>query len=129
MAITYAPEIEEIEAPITETLTERRAGGWSLRPQPRISLDLGSDDEMLLIENETTISWTLYRDYHQLGIIDPGELLVFHICKHGTLNVRPINTTDIVEYLVLPLNYFVNQVYIYKHSIDENVEVYDMRVG
>ncbi len=127
MAITYAPEIEEIEAPPTETLPERQIGGWSPRPQPRIGLDLGSDDEMLLIENNTTISWSLYKDYHQLGIIDPGELLVFHICKHGTLNVRPLNTTDIVEYLVLPLNYFVNQVYIYRHSIDENVEVYDMR--
>lgn len=127
MTITYAPEIEELNTPSTETLPERRAGGWSIRPQPRIGLDLGSDDEMLLIENETTISWTLYKDYHQLGIIDPGELLVFHLCKHGTLNVRPINTIDIVEYLVLPLNYFVNQIYIYKHYIDEHIEVYDMR--
>jgi len=129
MTITYAPEIEELDTPSTETLPERRAGGWSIRPQPRIGLDLGSDDEMLLIENETTISWTLYKDYHQLGIIDPGELLVFHLCKHGTLNVRPINTTDIVEYLVLSLNYFVNQIYIYKHYIDERIEVYDMRAS
>jgi len=129
MTITSAPEIEELDTPSTETLPERRAGGWSIRPQPRIGLDLGSDDEMLLIENETTISWTLYKDYHQLGIIDPGELLVFHLCKHGTLNVRPINTTDIVEYLVLSLNYFVNQIYIYKHYIDERIEVYDMRAS
>lgn len=50
MAITYAPEIEELDTPITKTLPERRAGGWSLSPQPRIGLDLGSDDEVLLIE-------------------------------------------------------------------------------
>ncbi len=92
-----------------------------------IGLDLGSDDEMLLVENTTSIPWIIYKDCHQLGIIDPGELLVFHICKHGWLNVRPINTKDSVEYLVLSLNYFVNLVYIYKRYIGKGVEIYEMR--
>lgn len=127
MAITYAPEIEELEAPPTETLPQYDPGGWSLQPQPRIGLDLGSDDEMLLIENETSIPWLIYKDYHQLGIIDPNELLVFHIYKHGSLNVRPMNTQDTVEYLVLSLDYFVNRVLIYKRQIGTEIEIYDMR--
>ncbi len=127
MTITYAPEVEELETPSTETLPQRRAGGWSLKPQPRIGLNLGSDDEMLLLENKTQVSWMIYHNFHQLGIIDPGELLVFHLCKHGSLNVRPIDTNDTVEYLVLSLNYYVNQVNIYKRQIGKELEVYDMR--
>ncbi len=127
MAITYAPEIEELEAPPTETQPLHEFGGWSLQPQPRIGLDLGSDDEMLLIENETSISWLIYKDFHQLGIIDSGELLVFHLCKHGSLNVRPMNSQDTVEYLVLSLDYYVNRVLIYKRQMGQEVEIYDMR--
>ncbi len=129
MAITCTPEVEELETPPTETLPQHHPGGWSLQPQPRIGLDLGSDDEMLLVENETAIPWLIYKDCHQLGIIDPGELLVFHICKHGSLNVRPISTKDSVEYLVLSLNYFVNQVYIYRRRMSKEVEVYEMRAA
>ena len=132
MAIPYDPEVEEMEeldAPPTETSPLHRTGGWSLRPQPRIGLNLGSDDEMLLVENRTEVSWIVYHNYHQLGIIDPAELLVFHLCKHGSLNVRPCDKKDIVEYLVLSLNYYVNQVYIYKRQIDKDVEVYDMRAA
>ncbi len=126
MAITYAPEVEELDTPPTETQPQHEFGGWSLQPQPRIGLDLGSDDEMLLIENETLIPWLIYKDFHQLGIIDPGELLVFHIYKHGSLNVRPMNTQDSVEYLVLSLDYFVNKVLIYKRQMGSTVEIYDM---
>ena len=129
MTITYDPEIEELDIPPTETLPQHSPGGWSLQPQPRIGLDLGSDDEMLLVENETSIPWLIYKDYHLLGIIDPSELLVFHICKHGSLNVRPMNTQDSVEYLVLSLNYFVNQVYIYKRHIGKEIEIYEMRAA
>lgn len=129
MAITYDPEVESPNTPHTETLPKRHIGGWSLRPQPRIGLDLGSDDEMLMLENRTEISWTVYHNYHQLGIIDPGELLVFHLCKHGTLNVRPCAKDDIVEYLVLSLNYYVNQVYIYRRSIGKELDIYDMQAA
>jgi len=129
MAITYAPDVEEIDAPPTETLPRRRAGGWSIQPQPRIGLNLGSDDELLLIENKTTIAWFVYHNYHQLGIIDPDELLLFHLCKHGSLSVRPRLEGDAVEYLVLPLNYNVNYVHIVRRHIGKELEVYDMRVA
>lgn len=125
MAIPAYPEVER-EAPSTKTQPERRPGGWSPRPQPRIGLDLGSDDEMLLLENRTEISWTVYHNFHQLGVIDPGELLVFHLCKHGSLHARPVGNEDVVEYLVLPLNYSVNQVNIYKRHMGQEVAVYDM---
>lgn len=127
MTITYAPEVEELDVPSTETKTERLSGGWSLKPQPRIGLDMGSDDDMLLLENKTEIPWVVYHNFHQLGIIDPGELLVFHLCKHGSLNARPVGNDDTVEYLVLSLNYYVNQIYIYRRQMSKDLEVYDMQ--
>ena len=127
MAITYDPEVEPIEAPPTETATKRQVGGWSPRPQPRIGLDMDSDDDMLLVENRTEQAWTISRDYHELGIIDPGEMLVFHICKRGSLKARPVAKEDVVEYLVITLNYYVNQVYIYRRKLGQDVDVFDMR--
>jgi hypothetical protein len=129
MAITYPPEVEEVTPLTTETKPQRRLGGWSLRPHPRVALNLGSDDELLMLENRTEIPWVVYHKYHQLGIIDPGELLVFHLCKHGSLQVRPCAKDDTVEYLVLSLNYYVNQVYIYRRRMSKELEVYDMRAA
>jgi hypothetical protein len=134
MPVITAPEIErieEIDAPTTETETLRERGGWSLRPQPRIGLDLGSDDELLIISNMTNVRRMIYHNYHCLGIIDIDEVLVFHIYKHGSLSVRPYNTTtgDAVEYLTLPLNYDVNYVHIYRRHMSKDVEIYDMRAA
>jgi hypothetical protein len=128
MAPIYAPEIEQPVSPTTETLPERQKGGWSPRPHPRVGLNLGSDDDMLLIENRTTIPWSVYHRFHHLCVIDPNELLVFHLCKQGSLSARPLTTADAVEYLTVPLNYAVNQVYIYRRSMSQGIEVYDMRV-
>ncbi len=133
MAVITAPEIEEIDAPAppTETRTLRERGGWTPRPQPRIGLDLGSDEDLLLIENMTNVRWMMYHNYHCLGIIDVDEVLVFHIHKHGSLSARPHDSIseDAVEYLMLPLNYDVTYVHIYRHHMSKGVEVYDMRVA
>ena len=123
----YAPVIEELDAPPTETSPQRQAGGWSIQPQPRIGLALGSDDELMMVENRTEISWLVYHNYHCLGIVDPGELLVFHLYKHGSLSARPQKESDEVEYLVLSLTFDVNFVYIYRRQMSKVVEVYDMR--
>ena len=129
MARTHAHEIEQEETFPTRTLPQRRAGGRSLHPQPRIGLNLGSDDELLLLENKTAMPWIIYHNFHQLGIIDPGELLVFHVYKHGSLSARPCEKDDVVEYLVLSLSYDVNQVEIYRRQIGKELEVYDMHVA
>ena len=134
MAVVTAPEterIEEVDAPPTETQTLRERGGWSLRPQPRVGLDLGSDEDLLIIENLTNMRWNIYHNFHNLGIIDVDEMLVFHIYKHGSLDARPYKPTtgDAVEYLMLPLNYDVNYVQIYRRHLGQDVEVFDMRVA
>jgi len=129
MTRTYAPEIEQEEILPTKTLPQRRAGGWSLHPQPRIGLNLGRDDELLLLENKTTIPWIVYHNFHQLGIIDPDELLVFHMCKHGSLSARPCEKDDVVEYLVLSLNYDIDQVEIYRRQMGVELEVYYMHAA
>ena len=126
MAPIYVPEIER-PVPPTETLPKRQRGGWSPRPQPRIGLDLGSDDDMLLLENRTTIPWSVYHRFHHLGVIDPNELLVFHLCKQGSISARPLTTENAVEYLVLSLNYSIHQVYIYRRTVGQDIEIYDMR--
>ena len=133
MAIICPPEIEQTErldTPPTETQTLRQRGGWSLRPQPSIGLDLGSDDELLMVENMTQVRWMIYHNYHRLGIIDVGELLVFHVHKHGSLSVRPYEDTgDVVEYLVLPLKDDVTSVHIYRRQLGKDVEMFDMRAA
>ena len=128
MGVTYAPEREETDTRPTETLPKKRAGGWSVYPDPRIGLGLGSDDELLLIENKTKVSWMLYHNFHCLGIIDSGELLVFHIVKHGSLSARPVAQGDEVEYLVLSLNYYVNHIHIYRREMGKEIEIYEMQV-
>jgi len=127
MAIKIPPEIERPETLPTKTLP-RRSGGWFRRLQQRIKLALAGDDEELMVENKTTVQWLVYHNYHRLGIIDAGELLVLHVYKHGSLSVRPWKESDEVEYLVIPLNFDVNHVYIYRRHMSEDVEVYDMRI-
>lgn len=130
MPLTHAPDIEELDAPTTETETKRQRGGWRLRPLPRIGLDLGSDEELLMIENLTNVRWIIYHNYHRLSIIDVDELLVFHVHKHGSLSVRPYEDGgDAVEYLTMPLTYDVNYVHIYRRAITEGVDVYDLRAA
>jgi hypothetical protein len=129
MAITYAPEVEELDVPPTETLPQRRTGGWSIQPHPRIGLALGSDHELLMLENRTELPWLVYHNYHRLGIIDPGELLVFHLYKHGSLSARPWKQSDEVECLVLSLNFDVNYVYIYQRQMSKELEIYDMHTA
>ena len=92
-------------------------------------LALNGDDEELRIENKTDISWSVYHDYHQLGIIDAGESRSFRLQKHGNLNVRPVAQGDEVEYLVLPLTLRVKHVKIYRRQMAKDLEVYDMRVA
>ncbi|HEV2583196.1 MAG TPA: hypothetical protein VGT44_20210 [Ktedonobacteraceae bacterium] len=130
MPVTCTPDIDELVPPETETQTLRQRGGWRLRPQPRVGLDLGSDDELLMVENMTGVRWIIYHNYHRLSIIEANELLVFHIHKHGSLSARPYeDSSNAVEYLVLPLNYSVTYVHIYRHSISQGIDVYDMRVA
>lgn len=127
--MTYAPDVEELDAPSTETQTQRQQGGWRLRPQPRIGLDLGSDDELLMVENMTEVRWIIYHNYHRLSIIEVGELLVFHIHKHGSLSARPYEDYgDPVDFIILPLTYDVTYVHIYRRSMGHEMDVYDMRV-
>ena len=128
MAIKYAPEVERPDAPPLET-KPRRWGGWFRRLQQRVRLALDGDNEELLVENMTDVSWRMYHDYHMLGIIDATESRTFRLQKHGTLNGRPVAEGDEVEYLVLPLTLRVHRVKIYRRRMSQDLEVYDMRVA
>src|SRR6266852_1759862 len=96
MSIKYAPEVEQPDVPPLETKPQR-SGGWFTRLQRRVKYALGGDDEALIIENKTEISWRIYHNYHWLGIIDARERQVFQLHKHGSLSVRPTSTTLLVS--------------------------------
>lgn len=128
MSIKYAPEVEQPDVPPLETKPQR-SGGWFTRLQRRVKYALGGDDEALIIENKTEISWRIYHNYHWLSVIDARERQVFRLQKHGSLSVRPTSEGDEVEYLVLPLNYDITRVHIYRRQMGKDVEVYDMRIA
>jgi hypothetical protein len=117
-------ETEE-DAP-TET-AQQYSGGWLRRLIRRVRLGLSGDDETLVVMNRTNVAWSIYHDYHQLGIVDAREEQAYHLTKHGNLNVRPFDLNDQVEYLVLPLNDRLHRVRIYRRQLSKDVEVYDMR--
>lgn len=122
-----APETERRKLPPVETLP-RRSGGWFRQLGGRVRLAFAGDDDALEVNNATTVSWKIYHDYHQLGIIDVGERQTFHIDKRGSLSACP-NVDGDVEYLVLSLHERVHKVKIYRRRIGKELEVYDMRAA
>ena len=128
MAIKLPPEVERERVPPLKT-SPRRSGGWFRHLQKRVKLAFAGDDEELVVENRTGVSWRVYHDYQQLGIIDADERRVFHLDKHGSLSVRPCADEENVEYLVLPLSIRVYRVQIYRRRMSKEIEVYDMRVA
>jgi len=128
MAVIRDPEVNQPRVPLLKTSPER-SGGWFRRLQRRIGLALAGDDEELILENKTAISWRAYHNYHWLGIIDAGESQAFRLDKRGSLSVRPSDEGDEVEYLVLPLDLRVHRVGIYRRLLAKEVEVYDLQVA
>lgn len=127
MAIKISPELD---SPPTQTKPERQhSDGWFTRIQRRVRLAMSGDDEELLVENHTAIPWHVYHKFHLLGIADPGETLLFRLQKRGNLNARPSQESDATEYLVLDLNSQIQRVLIYRRSIGEALDVYDMRAA
>ena len=122
----------KLDDPIVEQdpeIAPQRSGGWLRRLQRRVKLALAGDDDELVLENKTGVSWRVYHDYHQLGIIDAGEQRTFKLVKHGSLSARPYVEGENVEYLVLPLNQQVYRIFIYQRRMGQALEVYDMRVA
>lgn len=129
MAIQISPELEP---PQTKTKVERRrSGGLFTRMQRRIKLAMFGDDEELLVVNSTAVRWHIYHKFHQLGILDPGEARLFRLRKRGNLNARPDQGRpgDAVDYLVLDLSSRIERVEIYRRSIGQTLEIYDMRAA
>ena len=125
MAIKLPSEVERPGDLPTETKPQR-SGGWLRWLKKRIKLGLAGDDEELELLNKTEVSWRVYHNYHQLGIVDAGEQRVFRLSKYGSLSACPCAEGDEIEYLLLPLNVRVHQVHIYRRRMSKDVEVYDM---
>lgn len=127
MAIKMVPELEPL--PVRTEPQQRRSGGWFTRIQRRVKLAMAGDDETLLVVNNTAISWYVYHKFHQLGVLDPGERVVFSLRKRGNLNARPGMESDAVEYLVLDLNARIQRVEIYRRSMGKDLDMYEMRAS
>jgi hypothetical protein len=127
MAIKITPEHE---SPPTQTKPERRrSGDWFTHIRRQVKLALAGDDEDLLVVNTTAISWYVYHTFHRLGVLDPGESVLFHLRKSGNLNARPDLESDAVGYLVLDLTAKVQRVEIYRRNMGRDLDIYDMRVA
>ena len=118
-------EVKETERPPLKTAPQR-SGGWLRYILRRVRLGFSGDNEALIVENTTQLSWRIYHDYHLLGIIDANEEHAFQLTKRGTLNVRPLDGEN-VEYLILSLNDSIHYVRIYRRHLSKDVVVYDMR--
>lgn len=129
MDTTLAIQLDDPDVKQTRETSPRRRGGWFRRLTRRVKLALaGDDDDKLVLENKTDVSWYVYHDYHQLGIIDAGEQRTFKLVKHGSLSVRPYPYVEgeNVDYLVLSLSQWVYRIFIYQRRMGQAVEVYDM---
>ena len=125
MAISVEPDRKEQDA-LTQT---QRLGGWFRRFQHRVKLALHGDEEDLIVDNTTQVSWHLYRDFHHLGTVLAEERLTLKLLKRGSLSARPTMETDEVEYLLLPLSHKTRQVRIYRRQLTQELEVYDMQAA
>lgn len=120
----------EIDEPPTQTRPARKnSDGWFTRVQRRVKLAMSGDDEELQVENCTAIAWHVYHKFHLLGIVDPGETRLFRLQKRGSLNARPSHESDATEYLVLDLNAQVQCIEIYRRSVGQTLDIYDMRAA
>ncbi|MEO7020544.1 MAG: hypothetical protein ABI234_10375 [Ktedonobacteraceae bacterium] len=131
MATRMTPEIElpdTLDQPQTQTKPQR-SDDWFTRTRHRVKLAMSGDDEELLVVNNTLISWYVYHNFHKLGIIDPGEALIFYVQTRGKLSVRPSLESDAVEYLVLDLNTHIASAEIYLRHIGQELETYEMRAA
>jgi hypothetical protein len=126
---TMAVKLDDPDVRQEQETSPRRSGGWFRWLRRRVKLALSGDDDELVLENKTGVSWRVYHDYHQLGIIDAGEQRTFKLVKHGSLSARPYVEGENTEYLVLPLNQRVHRIFIYQRPMGQAVEVYDMRVA
>ncbi|QBD77646.1 hypothetical protein EPA93_17245 [Ktedonosporobacter rubrisoli] len=127
MPITTLPQREQSEESILET-SPQQSGRWLGRMLRRVKLAMEGDDDVLLLQNKTEISWRVYHNYHLLGIVDTREERAFKLSKHGMLNTCPLAGEN-VDYLVLPLNQRIHRVRIYRRRFSNEVEVYDLATG
>lgn len=125
MAVTSPPQTK----PARTKTSPRRSGGWFTRILRKVKLAYAGDNEELIVENKTAVSWRVYHEYHHLGVLDSGERQTYYLTKHGSLNARPMLDGDDIEYLVQPLTNRVHRILIYHKRLGKEFEVYDMRVN
>jgi hypothetical protein len=121
-----SPPEDPSSAPPLQTAPKRDAGHGKRRAR-RVKLALSGDEEELVVKNATQISWKVYHNFHQLGILDAAEKGTYQLIKAGLLTVRPLNG-DQVEYLVISLSHRVKRVLILQQHFGIDVELYDLRM-
>ena len=102
---------------IPQTKTDRRRLRFRL-PWTRTAVSAPTDDEDLLVVNETEVSWTLALGYRQLGVLGPKEHRRYHVLKLGMLTARRNGAPTGEEYLMLHISPAVEAVRIVQLAKD-----------
>src|SRR5919198_1138892 len=104
-----APVIEpsQTKAPETKTQPQRaRPRWWRQFPWPRGRTRNAAplEDDRLLIDNGTAMTWTIAVGYHALEPVGPFVKREERIVKSGLVSARPLEAAPGTEYLTTYLN-------------------------
>lgn len=111
-------------APQTQSDRQRRRFRFRL-PWAKTAVSASTEDDELLVVNETESSWVLALGYRQLGIIQPGERRRYRVLKLGMLTARQPNAPAGAEYLMLHITPAVEAVHVLE--LVEGLGMFELR--
>lgn len=127
IAAPEQPASAELE---TATEPQRERSKWITRrpwPRGRTRNAAPTNDEELVIDNQTFVAWRVYLRFRDLGIIHPMSRSTERVVKSGELSVRPLDAPVGTEYLMAYLRPSVQTVQIRSEARGNDL-VYDLRL-
>jgi hypothetical protein len=87
-----------------QTGTRRRRRWFRFRfPWIKTAVSAPSDDDELLVLNQTDLGWLLHLGYRDLGAISPHDARLYRVVKAGLLTARQVDAPVGTEYLTMSL--------------------------
>lgn len=91
--------------PVPEPRPDLQPNRWRFRfPWVKTAVSAPSYNGEILIANRTYETWLLWHNYHNLGLLDPGDTRLVRLVRAGTLSARQLVADVSSEYLLLSLS-------------------------